>query len=234
MAEITEFNTPADSTAAPDTTPPLNPQPKLSRADQARLNGAKSRGPKSPAGKGRACMNAIKHGRYAKLVPPLEIEDHLVYPEFERHYIERFQPVDPVEHRLVSDLAAIDWRLTRCVAIETRILDLEIRRGASATTFEDFSLSRLATAVQKLAKQSPVLDSLTRRESALIRSRQIVLDTLIKLRQHQPRPERTQIPNDYLYLDPETIPVSNPVSPEANPITNQNEPAAPAAKPLAA
>lgn len=208
--------------------------PKLSRAEQARINGAKSRGPKTPGGKGRACMNALKHGRYAKLVPPLEIEDSNAYLELCEQYNERYQPADVIERALVENLVNIDWRLTRCLAVETRTIDLQIRRGMPASQFESFNLSRLATAVQILAKEGNVLESLTRSESALIRNRQTVLETLIRLRQHQPRPERTRISYPPNAIDSETIPVSNPAPGDLNPQSDRNEPESVPDPPLAA
>lgn len=210
------------------------PKPKLSRAEQARINGAKSRGPKTPQGKGRSCMNAMKHGKYAKLTAALECEDRQGFLEMESLYNERYQPADQIEAQLVSELATIDWRINRSIAMETRTFDLQVRREYPIDAFEAFTLSRLATAVQKLASNSPVLETIARRESSLVRNRQIILETLFRLRQLQPRPDRAQIPNDSDYIDPETIPDSIPPGPETNQQSNPNEPAPPEDIPRAA
>lgn len=53
-------------------------------------------------------MNALKHGRYATLAPVLKLED-------------------PIEHQLISELATIDWRMNRIIAVGARSVDLQNR-----------------------------------------------------------------------------------------------------------
>ena len=79
-----------------------------SHSNQSRVNGAKSRGPSTPAGKSRSSMNAFKHGRYANNAVVLTNEDCGAFEELVRAYIQRIRPVDPVEMRLTRELAYID------------------------------------------------------------------------------------------------------------------------------
>ena len=54
---------------------PFSTRPRFTRAEQARINGARSRGPKTPRGKGISCMNGFKHGQSMKNPIPILIED---------------------------------------------------------------------------------------------------------------------------------------------------------------
>jgi len=161
-------------------------------------------GPKTAAGRARCSMNALKHGKYAKLTAVLNNEDPAAYREYLQAYINRYQPADPTEHQLVSEVAAINWRLNRIIAVETRSIDLQLRLQNAASESETYELTKLAAAVRKLTDDSEILESLARQQLVLIRSRQAILDTLFRAREKQPTQERTPIPNPDSYIDPET------------------------------
>lgn len=150
------------------TTPPKPP----TRAATARVNGAKSHGPGTPAGRARSSANSLRHGLTAHaVVLPTESAD-----EFEvllNAFLARFQPADPVERELVEAMAAARWRLRRLYAIESSILEDECIRShdAIAEEFEDFTAAdRVAYAFQRLADRSHSLDLLVRYEAGLTRA----------------------------------------------------------------
>jgi hypothetical protein len=77
-------------------------------------------GPKTDAGKQRACINAYKHGLTGQI--------HLVtadeHDAFEKHcqaIVEALAPVGSLEQQLAQSVAADHWRLNRARAIETGI-----------------------------------------------------------------------------------------------------------------
>jgi hypothetical protein len=99
---------------------------KLSKSEQARINGAKSKGPASIEGKAHSSQNAIKHGFAAVINVVLRIEDK---PAFERHlegFRASFKPVDYAEQTFVEQLAAINWRQSRLIGLETALIDAQI------------------------------------------------------------------------------------------------------------
>lgn len=85
----------------------------LSRSEQARINGAKSRGPKTPEGKARSSMNALKHGFYSKHPIRLFFEDPEEIEQIQQDCIAQFRPGTQYEHRLVEHIAALEHEYNR-------------------------------------------------------------------------------------------------------------------------
>lgn len=96
--------------------------PKETRREVNRRNALASTGPRSPEGKARSAMNALRHGAYAEaiLVPGEAQED------FDRLRAElgaTFQPEGPLEGRLVDRIALLWWRLERAKRVERETLE---------------------------------------------------------------------------------------------------------------
>jgi hypothetical protein len=93
-----------------------------------RRNARKSTGPKTPEGKAKASMNALRHGLRARtIVLPDESQEE--YDQLHAGFQEKYRPQDPVEQYLV-DLAAIaKWKLARAD-------DFEVQCDANAKTPE--------------------------------------------------------------------------------------------------
>lgn len=72
------------------------------RAAASRRNGAKSRGPKTAAGRARVARNAIKHGLCARRLVLLVDEDAAAFGAFEAALHEELAP----EGALQADLVA--------------------------------------------------------------------------------------------------------------------------------
>jgi hypothetical protein len=99
--------------------------PKLTKAESARINGAKSRGPKTPQGRATSSLNAIQHGITAKTLI-LQNENRDLFLEMFNAYCDLFQPANQIEIDLVGDIAAARWRLGRVWRYQTAMLDLEM------------------------------------------------------------------------------------------------------------
>jgi hypothetical protein len=108
----------SDETPTPET-------PKPTKAEIARANGAKSKGPVTPRGKAISSRNATRHGLRSKqvLLPEESAESWLA---FHRTYVDQFQPQTKVELDLVSIMATARWRMRRLTAIETSYLTHEL------------------------------------------------------------------------------------------------------------
>ena len=92
----------------------------LTKSESARINGAKSRGPKTEAGRKRSSQNAIKHGLTAQtLVLPTEDPDE--FQQLLTSYLDQFQPHGPAELHLVHEMVASKWRLQRLAIVETQL-----------------------------------------------------------------------------------------------------------------
>jgi hypothetical protein len=107
---------PMDGTPAPEPSPKSPKVISAKKLEANRQNGKKSTGPRTPEGKQRSRLNALKHGILAKAVviqedPAREKRgefDHLL-TEFWQHYT----PQGPVEEMLVERMATLKWRLAR-------------------------------------------------------------------------------------------------------------------------
>src|SRR5437016_12589078 len=70
--------------------------PTLDKTESSRINGARSRGPVTPAGKQRSSLNAVRHGLLAKSVC-LTNENPEGFKEILQDFLTRLQPADDVE-----------------------------------------------------------------------------------------------------------------------------------------
>jgi len=96
------------------------------RAEQSRINGAKSKGPTSPAGKARSSQNNLQHGFAAVINVVLRVEDKSAFERHLQGLRASFKPQDYAEQTYVDQLAAISWRQARLVNLETALIDAQI------------------------------------------------------------------------------------------------------------
>ncbi len=104
---------PWSSTATPEpNSDTASLEPRLKRAEINRRNATRSTGPKSPAGKMRVRMNALKHGLRAQTLV-LPGEDEAAYQARLDRWTEALRPRDEVERCLVARAVHASWNLDR-------------------------------------------------------------------------------------------------------------------------
>jgi hypothetical protein len=93
------------------------------RALASRRNGAKSRGPKTAAGKARSARNALKHGLCSKQLLVLAEEDVAPFRALERALLAELAPVGVLQAVLAQRVVSAAWRLMRADRMEAEVLD---------------------------------------------------------------------------------------------------------------
>ena len=122
-------------------------------------------GPRTPAGKRRSSLNALKHGLRSNLAL-LPSEDEGEYLTFARAIVADLGAAGAVEMMLAADVVAAHWRIRRLRRYEAVRAALELRRAdepaAKARRAEDL--------IQVYARYAASLDAIVDREQPLPRS----------------------------------------------------------------
>jgi hypothetical protein len=95
----------------------------LKQIEANRRNAKLATGPRTPGGKIRSSLNAMKHGAYSKKLTTPD-EDDTELARLERMYVAHYRPASELELHEVRQLAALDWRVQRYGRLETEILTL--------------------------------------------------------------------------------------------------------------
>jgi hypothetical protein len=112
--------------AAPCAAVPLSP----ARAAASRINGAKSRGPKTPEGKARSAQNALKHGLRAQKHLVLPGERATEFAALEAALLEELAPEGALQTVLARRVVAAAWRLERAERLEADLFTWNQLGGA--------------------------------------------------------------------------------------------------------
>ncbi len=100
----------------------MSATPIASRAAINRANSRHSTGPRTPAGKQRSSINALRHGLTAASAV-LPSEDQAAYDSHRRGFFDEYQPATPTETQLVQEIADTAWRINRIPFLEAELLD---------------------------------------------------------------------------------------------------------------
>ncbi len=157
------------------------------RIASARANGARSHGPVTPEGRARSNMGPLTHGLASRRIV-LENESEQDFQQLREAYLAELRPPTRFELDLAEQLIAARWRLGRVWAIETALLDLEIRRREPEIQKEFEACdsdTQTALAFQSLCDRSQTLAILSRYEVRYRRASERALKTLALLRGNQ-------------------------------------------------
>ena len=198
-----------------------------SRAETSRINGAKSRGPKTEQGRRAVSLNAVKHGLTAETVV-LPGESEAEYQAELQEYFRHFAPAGKPEADLVRQLASAHWRLARFTHIETSLLSVEIERQRDRIPAEWDRIEecgRLALAFEALAGPHSPLALLNRFEGRLHHEYQRLLKALLQM-QATRAASRAELQNE-----PKQA-AAAPVQPAAAPVGDEPKTSEPKVKRL--
>ncbi len=196
------------------------------KRNQARRNGAKAAGTKSPEGIKKSSMNALRHGLTSKALV-LTNESQSQFDELQQSYILRFQPEDNVEMDLVDQMVAAQWRLRRIWCMQTAALDLKMDRQEEeiAKTFTHIDqATRTTVAFTTLANEEKCLETLLRYETQFTRMYQRALNILLRLQREIPKLRNDPKPGTDPEIESEMTPSSGPELPDMTNDVSNNEP----------
>jgi len=171
----------------------------------SRVNGRRSKGTATPAGKLRSSQNAVRHGLLARCLV-LEDESPEAFEAILAQHVDHLQPADGLEFGMVEEMVAAWWRMRRAWAIETRMIDTAAADPDSATN----SIDRITAAFKSLA-ESAALPLMHRYETRLHMVYQRALHNLLLL--------RAAVPNEPspIFEHPPALPSPAPPEPSDSP-----------------
>jgi hypothetical protein len=134
------------------------------RAESARINGAKSQGPKTPEGIKNAKTASVQHGLYATHDTLGHLIDKELYDEFVSEMVALWQPPNAYVARRVNQLVANLWEIDRLLAVRreyladaftgtaTTVIDMELLLSSKGDIINrlDVRLRRLNLEVSRL------------------------------------------------------------------------------------
>ncbi len=179
----------------------------LTRSEQSRINGAKSKGPKTEAGKKTSSQNAIWHGLSAESVL-LKCELRGRFNNVRDTWCNVLLPANKAENEIVEDLAATRWRMHRAAALQQILVNMEHCKQ-TGTLWQDSGDHILVDSYARLSPETGLIDRLQRHEDRLHRRFMRNLKALALLRQFQPPPiapaePENIFPQNEPEIDPQT------------------------------
>ncbi len=131
-----------------------------------RENAQHSTGPRTPEGKKRSSLNALRHGLTGQVIV-MPYEDLQAYNAFLDRYIKGLHPGNEPEKQLAIDMANTTWKLNRCNSIESGIYAMGHHDNADHNEVDHPEVHAALTAATTYLEHSKELESLSRQENRL-------------------------------------------------------------------
>ncbi len=161
----------------------------IGRAAINRANARHSTGPRTPAGKQRSSLNALRHGLTAAS-PVIPFEDPAAYESHRRQFFAEYQPATPTETQLVQELIDTSWRLNRIPLLEAEVL----HRAASPSTHADEQTRAVDQEIAfDIVDAHRLINNLSIQSQRLSRQFQKALETLREIQSGRREREHRQI-----------------------------------------
>lgn len=164
---------------------------KLTRSEQARVNGAKSQGPKTEAGRMKIADAHTTHGLYRTSASVLSIESAEAFNHLRDAAFAQYRPRTIFEAQLVEEIVDCSWRINRLrlsATVEGNKAIEEMRQGALKPIRSVHAVSHSELNGSKPQGPQTLIQ---RRLSALITDRGRIADELRRL-QNSPTVDITQ------------------------------------------
>jgi len=180
------------------------------RAQIARENGAKSKGPITEEGKAKVSANAVKTGEHidklAQFLPPHQAvlcnEDRPQYYQLFKQLIEIYQPVNQLAAAVVRDIAIAQWQIERlhtCVTVQWNLALIDNAAKPSTLAPELCEIQAMGRATETLiggkgtvSKINREIAQLQRAIASLERRLKFIHSTFPTVAKKQTQQENTQ------------------------------------------
>ena len=150
--------------------------PSAAQSEASRLNGARSAGPATEAGKARAALNGVRHGLCGRTFFLLPDEDPAEFLRHEALWLAAWRPRDLHEHQAAEAAIRCLWREERADRLEAVVLSDLFAAGKLADPAE-------AEAAKAVAFKA--LGTLLRYRGRIEREHRAAMQALESLRQRR-------------------------------------------------
>lgn len=199
----------------------LTEEQKQRRAEIARANGRKSKGPVSAAGKHRSSMNAITEGKFVEVheddppafVSVLSAADRKTYIKLYQTNLRNLQPASEHELWLVRSISAEQFQHDRLSKLE--VLSFKADRDHAENKNPHLTPDQIdLAAFERLATADRRARFLERKQKLHLAAYDKLTRLLLRMQKDRPRPQKEPIPDtpEQVSEVPEKKPVVAPKS----------------------
>ncbi len=196
------------------------------KSETARINGAKSTGPKSAETLAISSQNALKHGLTSRHSTLLRCENAGEFQQFIAAYTEAYHPADTAQQFMVNEMISARWRVRRIRIVETALIDLEMTNNQAVIekkyNHPDSGI-HMAESFRTIIEDSRSLSLVSRYESRLVRLHDRAYRILRELQKSTPlsaaptQSEPDPVPSNEVALEPAAPPAPELKNDETNP-----------------